>query len=158
MSPSRPFILRPVATVLFMVAILLVGMVAYQQLPVSALPQVDYPTIQVQTFYPGARPDVMASSVTSPLERQFGQIPGLDANDFEQLRRLFDHHVAVCVGSRHRCRYATGSSGHQRGDDVSAERSAESADLYQDESRRCADSDARSDLGHVAADQGPGSG
>jgi multidrug efflux pump len=77
MSPSRPFILRPVATVLFMVAILLVGMVAYQQLPVSALPQVDYPTIQVQTFYPGASPDVMASSVTSPLERQFGQIPGL---------------------------------------------------------------------------------
>lgn len=77
MSPSRPFILRPVATVLFMVAILLVGIVAYYQLPVSALPQVDYPTIQVMTFYPGASPEVMASSVTSPLERQFGQIPGL---------------------------------------------------------------------------------
>jgi multidrug efflux pump len=76
-SPSRPFILRPVATVLLMVAILLTGMVAYQQLPVSALPQVDYPTIQVVTFYPGASPDVMASSVTAPLERQFGQVPGL---------------------------------------------------------------------------------
>ncbi|GAC1415682.1 MAG: multidrug efflux RND transporter permease subunit MuxB [Acidobacteriaceae bacterium] len=77
MNPSRPFILRPVATALLMVAILLAGIVAYQQLPVSALPQVDYPTIQVQTFYPGASPEVMASSVTSPLERQFGQIPGL---------------------------------------------------------------------------------
>ena len=78
MSPSRLFILRPVATVLFMVAIVLVGGVAYLQLPVSALPQVDYPTIQVLTFYPGASPDVMASSVTAPLERQFGQVPGLD--------------------------------------------------------------------------------
>src|ERR1700760_3002082 len=78
MSPSRPFILRPVATSLLMVAILLVGAVAYRQLPVSALPQVDYPTIEVQTFYPGASPDVMATSVTAPLERQFGQVPGLN--------------------------------------------------------------------------------
>ncbi len=77
MSPSRPFIMRPVATVLLMVAILLAGGVAYYQLPVSALPQVDYPTIQVLTFYPGASPEVMGSSVTSPLERQFGQVPGL---------------------------------------------------------------------------------
>ena len=78
MNLSRPFILRPVATTLLMVGILLVGFVAYRQLPVSALPQVDYPTIQVQTFYPGASPDVMASSVTAPLERQFGEIPGLN--------------------------------------------------------------------------------
>src|SRR5438270_11620532 len=77
MSPSRLFILRPVATSLLMVGVLLVGIVAYNQLPVSALPQVDYPTIQVLTFYPGAGPDVMASSVTAPLERQFGQVPGL---------------------------------------------------------------------------------
>jgi multidrug efflux pump len=77
MNLSRPFILRPVATVLFMVAILLAGMIAYRLLPVSALPQVDYPTIQVITFYPGAGPDVIASSVTAPLERQFGQVPGL---------------------------------------------------------------------------------
>src|SRR5690349_20246434 len=77
MSPSRPFILRPVATSLLMVGILLAGFVAYKQLPVSALPQVDYPTIQVLTFYPGASPEVMASSVTAPLERQFGQVPGL---------------------------------------------------------------------------------
>ena len=78
MSPSRPFILRPVATSLLMAGLLLVGLVAYTQLPVSALPQVDYPTIQVLTFYPGASPEVMASSVTSPLERQFGQVPGLN--------------------------------------------------------------------------------
>src|SRR5437588_9773943 len=77
MSPSRPFIMRPVATVLLMVAILLAGAVAYKQLPVSALPQVDYPTIEVVTFYPGASPEVMASSVTAPLEKQFGQVPGL---------------------------------------------------------------------------------
>src|SRR5437879_5901771 len=78
MSPSRPFILRPVATTLLMVGVLLVGWVAFRQLPISALPQVDYPTIQVQTFYPGASPEVMASSVTAPLERQFGQTPGLN--------------------------------------------------------------------------------
>lgn len=77
MNPSRTFILRPVATALLMVAILLAGFVAYYELPVSALPQVDYPTIQVVTFYPGASPDVTASSITAPLERQFGQMPGL---------------------------------------------------------------------------------
>ena len=78
MSPSKPFILRPVATSLLMVGIMLAGAVAYMQLPVSALPQVDYPTIQVLTFYPGASPTVMASAVTTPLERQFGQVPGLN--------------------------------------------------------------------------------
>src|SRR3989440_426414 len=77
MNPSRTFILRPVATALLTAGVLLAGMVAYLQLPVSALPQVDYPTIQIVTFYPGASPDVMASSVTTPLERQFGQLPGL---------------------------------------------------------------------------------
>src|SRR5712691_122167 len=77
MSPSRTFIERPIATSLLMVGILLAGAVAYKQLPVSALPEVDYPTIQVITFYPGASPDVMASSVTAPLERQLGEVPGL---------------------------------------------------------------------------------
>ncbi len=77
MNPSRIFILRPVATALLMAAILLVGIVAYFQLPVSALPEVDYPTIQVLTFYPGASPDVMATTVTAPLERQFGEMQGL---------------------------------------------------------------------------------
>jgi multidrug efflux pump len=78
MSPSRPFILRPVATTLLMAAILLVGIVAYRFLPISALPEVDYPTIQVETFYPGASPEVMTSAVTSPLEVQFGQMPSLN--------------------------------------------------------------------------------
>jgi multidrug efflux pump len=77
-NPSRTFILRPVATSLLMAAILLAGFVGFTQLPISALPEVDYPTIQVVTFYPGANPDVMASAVTAPLERQFGQVPGLN--------------------------------------------------------------------------------
>jgi len=78
MNPSRLFILRPVATSLLMVAILLVGVLAYRFLPLSALPEVDYPTIQITTLYPGASPEVMTSSVTAPLERQFGQLPGLN--------------------------------------------------------------------------------
>src|SRR6266436_242783 len=77
MNPSRPFILRPVATSLLMLAILLAGVIAYRVLPISALPQVDYPTIQIVTLYPGASPEVTTSSITAPLERQFGQMPGL---------------------------------------------------------------------------------
>ncbi|MGB6451079.1 MAG: MdtB/MuxB family multidrug efflux RND transporter permease subunit [Steroidobacteraceae bacterium] len=78
MNPSRLFVLRPVATTLFMVAILTVGLIAYLQLPLSALPEVAYPTIQVQTFYPGASPEVITSAITAPLEKQLGQMPGLD--------------------------------------------------------------------------------
>src|SRR5579863_9183851 len=78
MSPSRIFILRPVGTWLLMAAIMLVGFVAYTFLPLSTLPEVDYPTIQVQTFYPGASPEVMTSSITAPLERQLGEMPGLN--------------------------------------------------------------------------------
>ncbi|MGH8210506.1 MAG: efflux RND transporter permease subunit, partial [Steroidobacteraceae bacterium] len=78
MNPSRLFILRPVATTLLMVAILVVGIIAFFQLPLSALPEVAYPTIQVQTFYPGASPEVITSAITAPLEKQFGQMPGLD--------------------------------------------------------------------------------
>src|SRR5580698_7740518 len=77
MNPSAPFILRPVATSLLMIAIFLVGVIGFGYLPLSALPEVDYPTIQVQTFLPGASPDVMTTSVTAPLEKQFGQMPGL---------------------------------------------------------------------------------
>src|SRR6185503_6933665 len=77
MNPSRPFIMRPVATALIMVAIVLAGLVGFKLLPLSALPEVDYPTIQVQTMYPGASPEVMAQTVTAPLERQFGQMSGL---------------------------------------------------------------------------------
>ena len=78
MNVSEPFILRPVGTSLLMAAIMLSGMVAYTFLPLSTLPEVDYPTIQVRTLYPGASPEVMTSSVTAPLERQFGQMPGLN--------------------------------------------------------------------------------
>jgi multidrug efflux pump len=78
MNPSRIFVLRPVATTLLMIAILVVGMIGYKQLPLAALPEVSYPTIQVQTFYPGASPEVMTSAITAPLEKQFGQMPGLN--------------------------------------------------------------------------------
>jgi multidrug efflux pump len=78
MNPSRPFILRPIATSLLMAALLLVGWITFEQLPIAALPEVDYPTMQVLTFYPGASPDVVASAVTAPLERQLGQVPGLN--------------------------------------------------------------------------------
>jgi multidrug efflux pump len=78
MNPSRIFILRPVGTTLLMAAMLLVGFVAYGFLPVSTLPEVDYPTIQVLTFFPGASPEVMTTAVTAPLERQFGEMPGLN--------------------------------------------------------------------------------
>ncbi len=78
MNPSRPFILRPIATSLLMLGLMLIGLLAFKELPVSALPEVDYPTIEVMTFYPGASPDVMATAVTAPLERQFGQLPGLN--------------------------------------------------------------------------------
>ena len=78
MNPSRPFILRPIATSLLMAAILLVGIIGFRQLPIAALPEVDYPTMQVMTFYPGASADVVATAITAPLERQLGQVPGLN--------------------------------------------------------------------------------
>src|SRR5437016_10795210 len=78
MNPSRIFLLRPVATTLLMLAILVVGLLAFAQLPLSALPEVAYPTIEVQTFYPGASPEVVTSAITAPLEKQFGQMPGLN--------------------------------------------------------------------------------
>src|SRR3990167_9374333 len=83
MSPSRPFIERPVATALLMIAIVLAGLVGFRFLPLSALPEVDYPTIQVQTLYPGASPEVMSRTVSAPLERQFGQMLALDVAEQE---------------------------------------------------------------------------
>ena len=77
MNPSRPFILRPIATSLLMAAILLLGIVGFRQLPIAALPEVDYPTMQVLTFYPGANAEVVATAITAPLERQLGEVPGL---------------------------------------------------------------------------------
>ena len=154
MSPSRLFILRPVATTLLMVGLLLVGLVAYTQLPVSALPEVDYPTIQVVTFYPGADPDVMASSVTAPLERQFGQVPGLSQMtstsslgssiitlqfNLNENIDVEEQQVQAAINARHH---------------LPAARSAQPAHLQQGESGGLSHSDAGADFGHVAALQG----
>ena len=146
MNPSRPFILRPVATSLLMAGILLAGLVAYRQLPVSALPEVDYPTIQVLTFYPGASPDVMASSVTSPLERQFGQVPGLNqmtsissfGSSVITLQFVLNLNIDVAEQEV--------QAVDQRGFHVPADRPAQSANLQQDQSRRRPDPDARADF------------
>jgi multidrug efflux pump len=100
MNPSRPFILRPVGTALL--------------LPLSALPEVDYPTIQVQTFYPGASPEVMTSSVTAPLEKQFGQMPGLNQMSSHELGRRLGHHAAVQPRLLARRRRAGSAGGDQR--------------------------------------------
>ena len=146
MSPSRPFILRPVATSLLMIAILLSGIVAYRQLPVSALPQVDYPTIQVVTFYPGASPDVTASAITAPLERQFGQLPGLN-----QMTSISSGGSSIIIlqfalTPEHRRGRAGSAGGDQRGANLFAGRPALSADLQQIKSGRRAHPDAGADL------------
>ena len=98
MNLSRAFIVRPVATSLLTAAIILAGIIAYRQLPVAALPQVDYPTIQVVTLYPGASPDVVTSSITAPLERQFGQMPGLKqmSSTRSEERRVGKECVSLC--------------------------------------------------------------
>lgn len=109
-GPSRLFILRPVATTLLMAAILLAGIIGYRFLPVAALPEVDYPTIQVVTLYPGASPDVMTSAVTAPLERQFGQMSGLKQMSSQSFRRRIGGNATVSVdAAAGRCR--AGSTG-----------------------------------------------
>ena len=132
---------------LLMIAIMLVGIVAFRQLPVSALPQVDYPTIQIQTFYPGASPDVMASSVTAPLERQFGQVPGLSADDLDQQRRGLSSIITLQFSLDLNIDIAEQEvqAGDQLRRNLSAGRSAQPADLQQDQSRRHADPHARID-------------
>ena len=102
-NPARIFILRPIATILLMAAILIVGLVAYTTLPISALPEADYPTMQVLTFYPGASPQVMSSAVTAPLERQFGQVAGPHSDDLDQFRQQLGHCAAVLARFEHRC-------------------------------------------------------
>ncbi len=124
MSPSRTFILRPVATTLLMVGILLAGAVAYKELPVSALPEVDYPTIQVTTMYPGANPDVMASSVTAPLERQFGQVPGLQQMTSTSFAGHLGDHARIQPQPEHRRGRAGSATIHQRLRHLSAGRSS----------------------------------
>jgi multidrug efflux pump subunit AcrB len=144
MNPSRPFILRPIATSLLMAGLLLVGAVAYKQLPVSALPQVDYPTIQVMTFFPGASPDVMTSAITAPLERQFGQLPGLNqmtstssgGSSLITLQFGLDLNIDVAEQEVQAA--------------INAASSFLPADLQQDKSCRRADFDSSADLKNVA--------
>ena len=157
MSPSRLFILRPVATTLLMVGLLLVGLVAYKQLPVSALPEVDYPTIQVVTFYPGADSEVMASSVTAPLERQFGQVPGLSqmtstssfGSSLIILQFNLDQNIDV---AEQQVQAAINAA------TTYLPRDLPNPPIYSKViSCRRSDSDARAHLRHIAADQGRGS-
>ena len=146
LSPSRPFILRPVATSLLMAAILLAGAVGYQQLPVSALPEVDYPIIQVLTFYPGGGTggdglvgDRAAGAAVRP-------DAGAEADDLGQFRRRLGDHARIQPGREHRRGRAGGAGGHQRGQQLSAHRPAQSAHLQQGEPGRRAHHDAGADL------------
>ena len=132
-----------------MAAVVLVGVVAFRQLPVSALPQVDYPTIQIQTFYPGASPQVIATAVTAPLERQFGQVPGLT-----QMTSISSSGVrwSPCSSTVAQYRYcrAGGAGGHQLVGNLPAEGPAVASHLQQDQSRGHADSNAGSDVRNAA--------
>src|SRR6218665_2132671 len=124
MSPSRPFIDRPVATALLMLAIVLAGLLGLRWLPLSALPELDYPTIEVQTLYPGASPEVMGRTVTAPLERQLGQMAGL------------------ARGAGAGCGRAEGAGGHQGGQRFAARRPAGAAGVRQGQPRRRPGADA----------------
>ncbi len=154
MSPSRLFILRPVATSLLMAAIMLVGIVAYRFLPLSALPEVDYPTIQVVTLYPGASPDVMTSSVTSPLEVQLGQMPGLNQMSSVSSAGSSVITLQFSLALEPRCRRAGGPGSDQRGRQSVALGPAGAADLRQGQPGGRADPDPRPDLEDAAADPG----
>ena len=151
MNPSRIFILRPVGTSLLMVAIMLVGIVAYRFLPLSALPEVDYPTIQVQTFYPGASPDVMTSSGHRAARGAVRADAGPQPDVVDELRRRLGHHAAVQPESEPRHRRAGSAGGDQRRRQPAALRPAGAADLRQGQSRGRADPDARHHLQDPAA-------
>ena len=146
MNVSEPFILRPVGTTLLMAAIMLSGIVAYTFLPLSTLPEVDYPTIQVQTFYPGASPEVMTSSITAPLERQLGQMPGLNQMTSASsagasiITLQFSLDLSLDVAEQEV------QAAINAAEQSAAERSADPAGLRQDQSGRRADHDARGHL------------
>ena len=148
MSVSTPFIHRPIATSLLGVAAMLGGWLGYWWLPVSSLPQVDFPTIQVTTQLPGASPDTIAALVTAPLERQFGQIPALAADDLVELVRHQPGHAAIRPRPRHRRRRAGRAVGDQRRRLDAAAQPALSAALFQGEPGRRADHHAGADLRH----------
>ena len=158
MNPSRIFVLRPVATTLLMVAILVVGMIGYTQLPLAALPEVSYPTIQVQTFYPGASPEVITSAITAPLEKQFGQMPGLNQMSSTSsagasvITMQFSLALAIDIAEQEVQAAISGAP------EPAAPGPARAADLRQGQSRRRTGADPRSDLRGDAADAGRGHG
>ena len=143
MNPSRIFIERPVATTLLTVAVALAGAAAFMVLPVSPLPQVDFPTITVAASLPGASPDIMASSIATPLERQFGHIAGVTEMTSSSTLGTDRHHAAVRSEPRHQWRRARCRGRHQRGAQLSAGESAGQPDLSQGQSGRLADPGAR---------------
>ena len=146
MSVSSPFIHRPIATSLLGIAVMLGGALGYWWLPVSALPQVDFPTIQVTTQLPGASPDTIAALVTAPLERQFGQIPALQVDDLGEFVRHQPGDAAIRSQPRHRCRRAGRAIGDQCRRLDAAAQPALPAALFQSESGRRADHHAGAHL------------
>ncbi len=153
MNISAPFIDRPVATTLLTLGVALAGAVAFRLLPVSPLPQVDFPTISVQASLPGASPETMAATVATPLERALGRIAGVTEMTSSQLAGLDADHPAVRSRPRHRRRGARRAGGDQRGAQPAAVRAAEQSDVSQGQSGRCADHDPRAYVGHD--DAGP---
>ena len=151
MNISRPFIMRPVATALLMGALLLSGLLAYRLLPVSALPQVDYPTIRILTFYPGASPEVMTSAVTAPLERQFGQMPGLDQMSSTSSGGASVITLRFNLDKPHRGGRAGSAGRDQRGQQPAAQRPAATAGLQQGQPGRHARAHAGGDVQDRAA-------
>ncbi len=151
MNISEPFIRRPVATTLLTIAIALGGAVAYSLLPVSPLPQVDFPTINVQATLPGASPETMASSVATPLETAVRPHRRDHRDDLHQHAGRDQHHAAIRTEPRHRRRGARRGSGHQRRARISARQSAEQSELSQGQSGRAADFPARADFGRAGS-------
>jgi hypothetical protein len=146
MSISAPFIARPIATSLLAVAVLLCGVLGYVSLPVSALPQVDFPTIEVTTQLPGANPDTVATLITASLERQFGQIQGLTTMTSTSSEGTSRNHPAILTRPQHRQRQPGCAGRHQRRRRHAAAEPAVSAGLFQGEPGRRADPDPRADL------------
>ena len=151
MNVSEVFIRRPIATSLLMVGIALFGVIAYRALPVSDLPQVDYPTLNVSAGLPGGDPGTMASSVASPLERQFTTIAGPRLDDLAEQLGQHQHHAAVRPESRHRQRHRRRPDRDRRGDAAAAGGHAVGAVVPQEQPERSADSDAQPDVEHAAA-------
>ena len=138
MNISAPFVHRPVATTLLTVAIALAGAVAFRILPVSPLPQVDFPTISVSAGLPGASPETMASSVATPLERQFGRIAAVTEMTSSSTLGIVQHHPAIRSEPQHRRRRARRAGGHRRRARVPADQPAQQSQLPQSESGRFA--------------------